>query len=188
MLNLSAYTGAHQASLDSSAQSPARKPVLFLRYNPQPYKNRSGKMEYTPIGLRTKILLRWLAHYKKPQTDLPLVGVVQLFFDRFDVVKGMNVVDVFAVLETEDGKDVIPGGLPPFVGVEEDDVEWVEEDGFVEEGEDDEGSVEDGESADEDESIEDKAMLDSMESGPASESSEEELEPQLQRKRRRTNQ
>lgn len=121
MLNISGYVAAHQASVaGSSAEPPARKPVLFLRYNPHAFENAQGRVASIPMRERTKILLRWLAHYKKQRNDLPVIGIAQLFFDGFDpgaAAGAASELDIFSVPMEDDEKSA-DESEDPWDGVE----------------------------------------------------------------------
>lgn len=57
-------------------------PVVFLRYNPDPYKREGVTHNPTP-STRRKTLLAWVSHLRKTPPQY-FIGLVQLFFDGFN--------------------------------------------------------------------------------------------------------
>lgn len=60
----------------------AGMPVVFLRYNPDPYRVK-GKLQNPTVNKRRETLLRWVAHLKVMPPRY-FVSVVRLFFDDYD--------------------------------------------------------------------------------------------------------
>lgn len=56
-------------------------PVVFIRYNPDPYSTEGVTHNPTP-NTRRKALLAWVSHLKNTPPEY-FIGLVQLFFDGF---------------------------------------------------------------------------------------------------------
>ena len=61
-------------------------PVIFLRYNPDRFKNKNNRKSKILKSSRHKLLLEWLKHtFKmKPKNSEEFLRVIYMFYDRFD--------------------------------------------------------------------------------------------------------
>lgn len=82
------------------AQSLGLK-TIFLRYNPDVYRNISGQAKYTSEATRYKILDRWLTSCKTLEitTDTPFLSAAYIFYDDFEIENTFMIEDLESTLE-----------------------------------------------------------------------------------------
>jgi len=58
-------------------------PIIFIRYNPDNYKDRSGKTVKLPPGKKEEVLIKWVKHFQKTEPTYNL-STIFLFYDNYD--------------------------------------------------------------------------------------------------------